>query len=942
MAGLVILACFFVSGVSGLIYEICWIRRAALVFGATAPALGTVLAVFFGGLALGSWLGGRASQRTRRPLRWYGRLEIALAALAVGATAALGAVDAAYGACYRALAAQPVLLAIARPLLVAVALLPPTILMGATLPLLCRHFVTARDRIGASVGGLYALNTLGAAAGCAAAGFRLLPALGIWGCVALAAALNALAGGVVLALRAPRAAAAAAPRNRPASPRSPDAAAATPPLARQAALVGALFALTGLVALAGEVLWTRFLALLVRNSITTYTITLTVTLLGIVLGSALAARLSDRASRLGLAFGTLLAAGAVAVVTLVHLPPDLWRRLGPGLPTFLGLLLPPAVASGACLPVAVRLVLRDPELAAAGVGRLVALNTLGGIAGSVLASFVLLPALGLDGSLRLITGLGVVGGAVAMLALGRDTVSRRERLGRGALALVLAALWFAAPRLMGTRLPADYLAPRPLLQAWAEGQAATLAAVRRGENLTLYIDRLWQGQRDKDHQIMAAHVPMLLHPDPRRVAVVGVGVGQTASRFLMYPVERVDCVDIEPAIFPFIAAQFDATWLSDPRVRVVADDGRTFIAHGRGAYDLISVEVGQTFRPGVEAFYTREFYRDARARLREGGILAQFVPLDFLDATSLRRIVATFLEAFPRAVLWYNTSELLLIGGDRLRLDPARLALVETDPRLRAELAYSQWGGEARYLDHLGAFLGGFLCGRDALVRLAGGAEPLRDDRPVLAYATAAVREENMNAAPLAALIARLAQPVGEALDGAVSPAVLSEAATVQRLNLADISSAAHRHLGEKMRDGGDVSGAIAELQTAQALNPESIEVTRLLADATMQAGRTDRAVSLYRRALEGRPGDLLVQRGLAGALLRLGQAAEAEALLRPVAQQRPNDAQAWNTLGAALAGQRKFAEAAACFRRALAIDPQDASAAQNLQRASRAAQGGQ
>jgi spermidine synthase len=915
------LSCFWLSGAAGLIYEVVWIRRAALVFGATAPALSTVLAIFFGGLALGSWFGGRLAQRTARPLRVYGWLELALAAIALAATWALSATDTLYGPIYRALGGQPLLLALARPMVVTLALLPPTVVMGATLPLLCGHFVRSRGRIAGQVGALYALNTFGAAVGCAAAGFWLLPAIGGWGSALTAASLNFVAG-VAMLFAAPV-------RQESAMPQVGAPALADTAARRDVVLAGGLFAATGLVALAVEVLWARFLALLVPNSVHTYTIALTVTLVGIVLGSGVAARIADRRENLATAFGLLLGGGAAAVLAIMHLPPNTWRALGSSTGVYLALLLPPAICSGACLPVAVRMALRDPRLAPAGVGRLVAINTVGGIVGSLLAGFVLLPWLGLAGGARVVTGFGVVAGIVALLCGGRRT-------GRtsGLLAGGLAAAWIAAAVLPPARVPADYLAPAAELVAWSEGQAATLAAVRRSDDVALQIDRLWQGRRGKNHQIMAAHVPMLLHPGPRRVAVIGVGVGQTASRFLMYDVDQLDCVDIEPAVFPFIAAHFGAGWLRDPRVHAFAEDGRTFIAHGQGAYDLISIEVGQTFRPGVEAFYTREFYAQARERLRDGGLIAQFVPLPFLDEPSLRRIVATFVAAMPRSVLWYNTSELLLIGGDKLALDPARLRLASSDPGLAADLAYSQWGGDTWQLHDLGALLGGFLCGPDGLTRLAAGTPLLRDDQPVLAYATAGAREEDMREIPLAAVLARYLEPVAPFLAGPVDPEVLATAARVQALNVADISSSAHRRRGEGWRAAGDLQRAITELRTALDLNPQSAEVVRVLADVYLQAQRPDIAIRLFRDALTMRPNDTSVRRGLGLALVQAGQLTEAETVLRPAVVRDPADKVAWNTLGAALAGQGKHDEAISCFERVLALDPRDQAARQNLQRA--------
>ena len=229
---------------------------------------------------------------------------------------------------------------------------------------------------------------------------------------------------------------------------------------------------------------------------------------------------------------------------------------------------------------------------------------------------------------------------------------------------------------------------------------------------------------------------------------------------------------------------------------------------------------------------------------------------------------------------------------------------------------------------------------RTALARLAAGAPVLRDDHPVLAYATAGVREEDMREIPLAAVLARHLEPVAPLLAGPVDAEVLATAARVQTLNVADISSAAHRRVGEQKRAAGDLPGALAELRTALDLNPESVEVLRVLADVYLQAQRFDVAIRLFRDALAMRPNDTGVRRGLGIALVQSGQLAEAEAVLRPAVVADPADGVAWNTLGAALAGQGKLDEAIPCFERVLAIDPGDVSARQNLQRARAERQG--
>jgi len=951
------IACFFFSGLAGLIYEVIWIRRAALSFGSTTFAVSAVVAVFFGGLALGSLLFGRIGQRHRRPLRLYGWLEIAVAALALVSLLLFDLVDGIYGAAYRALAGQAAFLFAARTGLIALILLPPTVLMGGTLPLFCRQFVTRREHIAADVGWLYGINTLGAVAGTLIAGFWLLPSYGMRAAVVIAAAINVVIGVVALVLRLERSAAPAA-ESVVIAAATPAAKAATPATAATASaaaggdgesparlldktiVVGALFFLTGLVALGGEVLWTRFLALLVRNSVHTYTITLAVVLTGIVLGSLLSARLFDRRLPLTLIFGLLQIAAALAVLVVMSLPAVTWRGLGRDLWPFLLLMLPPAILSGALFPLANRIVLKDPALAASRVGRMAALNTLGGIVGSLVVGFAALPLWGLATTLRLISGIGVLGGIAALVLLsdGTGRTGMVARWLRPTLAVAAALAWLMIPGDLARHLPADFLGTGDDLIAYREGQNSTLSVVRGIDSRQLRIDQLWQGRAEKNHQIMAAHLPMLLHPAPHDVLVVGVGVGQTASRFLYYDIERLDCVDIEPALFPFVREHFASDWLRDPRVRLVADDGRDFLRHGKNQYDVISLEIGQVFRPGVESFYTAEFYQRARSRLRPDGLFVQFVPLPFFGLEELRSVVDTFLATFPSSTLWYNTAELLLIGhtSPQLALDPARLALIEADETLYEDLQYHQWGGQQFWLARPENFYGAFLCGPGGLARLAAGAPILHDDRPVLAYTTSKARPTDLYDVLLASLIGRHRQPVVSVFvtDWPDSSAAWSE--QLQAANLRDIAASAHLRRAKSMQEflGDRINRSVmSELREGLRLNPESVPGNRAMAKALLLTGRVQESEAYWRRAVQLDPHDGLAQRGLGLCLFQQNRATAAVEPLRHAVALRPDDPFAHNYLGAALASLGQHQEAAEHFRATLRIDPGDQAARQNLQR---------
>jgi len=947
--------CFFVSGFAGLVYEIAWIRRASLVFGSTTAALSTVLAVFFGGLALGAWLFGKLSLRTPRPLRWYALLEFGVAAGALASLALFGLVDGPYGDAWRGaltvttdvdgltwLTAGP-LLALLRFLLVVLVLLVPTTLMGGTLPLFVRQFTVDDDRLGASVGFLYGLNTLGGVAGTLAAGFLLLPRLGITGAVAVAAAGNLLAGGLALTLKLQ---AAVAPEQAAAAARTGDRPPTTPaPLRR---LMPALFFAAGLTAVGAEVLWSRFLSLVIRNSVITYTLTLAVVLAGIVLGSWLAGRVADRRRLLGVDraawYGLLqLFAGAVLAVVM-FLPVAWWQALGQGLAPIVLLMLPGAAASGALFPLANRLVLADAAGSAAGVGRMTALNTVGGILGSLVVGFAVLPHLGMDLGVRLLAGFALVAGGAALWLAGGGRTIRAA----GCVAAVAAA--YGLPALTGIRLPDAHLAPAGQLVDVTEGQGATLAAVRVDDRLQLQIDRLWQGNDRKGHQIMAAHVPALLHGNPRDVLVIGVGVGQTAGRFLLYDVDRVDCVDIEPAIFPFIERNFPTAWMHDPRVVLVPEDGRTFTAHTDRRYDIVSVEVGQVFRPGVDAFYTREFYEEARALLKPDGLVAQFCSLAFFGPDEFAAVLQTFLAVFPDAVLWYNTQELLLIGSATgpPRLDPALLEEGGLPPAAAADLAWSHWGGPPYQLDHPGALLGGFLAAGADLRALAAGGAVYGDDRPVLAYATADAEPWQHREIPLLRTIRSRLSPFAAVVGdtAALDPAVLALARRTRELNLQDIVA------DGKLADAvaGVVSGTgrpadfdqtLGQLRDAVRANPENVRAWYDAGKFLLMHRRADGAVDPLTRAARLDPGDGLVRRDLGLALVQTNQAGEALPHLREAIRLRPDDGAAWNYLGAALGATGDAAGAVRAFERALALTPGDAAVQQNLARARRQLPGG-
>ncbi|HYM82391.1 MAG TPA: fused MFS/spermidine synthase [Candidatus Limnocylindria bacterium] len=922
------LAAFGVSGALGLVDEIIWIRKASLVFGATTLAVSTVVAAFFLGLALGSAAFGRWSARIHRPLRAYAWLEAGVGVLALASPFAFTLAERVYGSFYPTLLERPALLTLVRFVVVALIVLPPAFLMGGTLPLFCQRFARRSESIGWTVGMLYGWNTFGAAVGCVLCGFVLIPAVGLDHTLRLGGILNLILAAVVFLVSAGPSETIPAPASIPDPlPSSRD----REPLSRGAIVVGTLFFATGFVALGNEVLWTRFLSLLFHNTVHTYTLTLGLILTGIVLGSVLAATVADRIRRRAALFGGAQILGALVVLGLALMPARAWRALAPtsGGPESLGvlalLLLIPATLSGALLPIAVRMVADRPGQVGGAAGALAALNTLGGIAGSLLIGFAVLPALGIQWAFVLITGLGLLAG---IAAIGLEPGARRMR---AALAIVSVVAWLVIPFASRTRLPADLLAPAETLVDYREGRASHVAVVRKDDALALEIDRWWQGENRKTHQILAAHVPMLMHERPRRVLVVGIGTGLTASRFLMYDLERLDCVDVEGALLDLVPRHFDSAWLRDSRTRCWIEDGRNYLAHADARYDLISVEVGQIVRPGLASFYTVDFYRQARERLAPGGLLSQFVPIAPLRAAEFHTIVRSFLDVFPSSVLWYNTSELLLVGRREgpIRIVPAGLARITNQPSIRSDLAYSHWGGPRYALHVLENLLGGFLLGPADLARVAGGGELARDEKPELEYALAG--REALDETAIVREIENTLTPIGEILPIPPAPAERDSIAAVARANLRAMEAEVLLRNARALQDVGQGARALASLEQAVARAPGHVAARRRLGEALREAGRPDEAWHWLAGALTLDSTDAHTHLAAAYLLHGLGRIDQAVPHYRTALRFEPERSEAHNNLGSALAQRGDLESARAQFAEAVRLDPRYAEAHHNL-----------
>jgi spermidine synthase len=755
----IIFACFFLSGATGLIYQVVWLRMLGLVFGHTVYAITTVLAAFMGGLALGSYLFARVSARIRNLIGAYGWLEIgigvscALIPLLVGVTSAL------YLSLHRAFGFSYDTFNLAQFALGFVLLLVPTTLMGGTLPVLSQAFVTQGSGLGQKVGALYATNTFGAVVGVVLAGYLVLPALGIRLTVAIAAAANLLVGALAIALS----------RRWPLAPTADTepqvvvrkVAGATPAfdVARLPALltVGAI-GLSGAASMIYEVAWTRALALVIGSSTYAFTSMLLAFLVGIAGGSALYSWLWGRRRALLTTFAKLqvgIAAAVIMIVLLFERMPELFlAALGRSdSPPFIQVvqflvsaasLLPSTLLIGATFPCAIAIVAR-PARVGADVGHVYAVNTLGAIAGTLLAGFLLIPTLGVHGSLKLGVGLNLIIAAGLVLASpprrrGWQGVAVVAALAAAVLMLPLLPPWdhrvmASGPAVYGKKYLKEAsqhniseVLRRHRILFYRDGVSGTISVHDNGQHLFLRTNGKTDAGTgvDMPTQLMSGHLPMLLHSDPKRVVVIGMGSGITAGSVARYPIEHLDIVEIEPAVVEasrFFASEHGNV-LADPRVRVVIADARNFLLTTPQRYDVIISEPSNPWVGGLAALFSVEFFTLAREHLQPGGIMLQWVQGYNLYTDDLQMVVRTFRSVFPATTIW-NTIEgdFLLIG--RVESMPFDLTTVQerfqTNPgvwRAFDRFGIRAWPGA----------LGYFMLGERDTARFAGPGRLNTDD----------------------------------------------------------------------------------------------------------------------------------------------------------------------------------------------------------------------
>jgi spermidine synthase len=857
-------AVFFVSGAAGLVYQVVWSRLLNQVFGISAHAIAAVLATYLGGLALGSSLLGRIADRHPRPLRLYGLLELGIAATALAGAWLVHGIEPAHAWAASRLAPDSVALVALRVLLASAVVLPPTFLMGATLPAMTRAFVDRLGSLGRGVGSLYALNTAGAVVGSAAAGFVLIRAVGVHSTLWLAVGANVAVG--VAALLLSRHVGGSAPRSAELAPAVPAVAAAAPGAGLRDAWLLAAMALSGFASLSLEVIWSRMLVLVLGTSTYAFVTMLSSFLVGIALGSWLARRVVDRLGNARRAFGWLqlgIAAATLATIPLVRLvlanATSWFAALEAGGVGAIGgqfavsflVMLVPTTLVGATFPLAARIRVRDLDTLAAGLGQLYGANTAGNIVGAIAGGFVLLPRLGMQRGIATLVIANLAAAACALLPARERWLDRRVLLRALPVSVLLwtcatlLALWRPAP------LPGTGPGPHDTLRYYREGLVSTVSVFQQAEDgrqLVMSVDGVTIGQSavgvDRKQQFLA-HAPFLLAArPPRDVLSIGLGTGILVGEVARHPaVERVDCVELSPSVIEGARtfAEHNGGVLGDPRLRVVTDDGVNFLRRSAAAWDaIVSDGKSRSGHAGNAAFYSADYYRSARAHLAPDGLMIQWVPLD-VAPEDLRVIVRTFSAAFAHAYLWLGPESCFLVGTQQpLVLDLPRARRVLEDPASEG-LRRHGWRDESE----LAAFL---LADGAALSRWAGAGPVNSLEHPVLEFHALghAGSPRDRLAANFGALAAlRRAGAADARVEGADERTVAAAGAVGALLD------------GLALLARGEARGAALLDEAVAAAPPGAGALRQLAAEALARAGREldlqgrqPEAAGLYAQAL--------------------------------------------------------------------------------------------
>ncbi len=691
---------FVGSGCAALIYEVVWFQLLQLSIGSSAVSLGVLLGIYMGGMCLGSLLLPSRISASHHPLKVYAYLEIGIGVFGLIVLFAVPLL----GSAYTTIAGSGPLNLILRALVASICLIPPTLLMGATLPAVAR-WVEATPSGVSWLGYFYGGNLAGAVAGSLLAGYYLLRVFDMATATYAAVALNLLVAAVALALS--------------------KVAVYTPPSGTRGTTEGSVrgvrrvyvaIALSGFTALGSEVVWTRLLSLLFGGTTYTFSMILAVFLVGLGIGSTIGAEIARRTRSARSALGWCQVMLCVSIAWAAHttgasLP---YWPINPSIATnltyvfqldvlrALWVILPAAILWGASFPLAIGAVAQAGQDPAKLVGGVYAANTVGAIFGAIVTALFLVGTVGSQVTQQVLIGISALSGLLMLVPERLRGDSSRPAQPSAALAIVAVVaiasglLARSVPALPGLlvaygRYAATWIGINDIIYV-GEGVTASVAVSRTPGGVLNYHNagkvQASSEPQDMRLQRMLGHITTLEPRNPEKVLVIGCGAGVTAGAVSIDPAVKDQTIaEIEPLVPQVVSTYFaehNFDVVRNPKVKVHLDDARHYLLTTNEKFDAVTSDPLDPWVKGAATLYTKEFFENVKAHLNPGGVVTLFVQLYESNEAAVKSEVATFLEAFPHGAVFANTAngqgyDLVLWGP----LEERKIDIDRVEQRLR-------------------------------------------------------------------------------------------------------------------------------------------------------------------------------------------------------------------------------------------------------------------
>ncbi len=950
---------FFLSGAAGIVYEVVWTRLLALVMGNTHFSIATVLTAFMGGLALGSYWGGKMIDRVKNPLRVYAILEAALGVYCLAIPFLIDGAFPLFQWIHQNFSERYFEASLLRFAVCAAILILPTTLMGATLPTLGKFLARDERFIGKDVGTLYAVNTFGAMTGALAAAYLLMRHFGVHGALYLAAGTNlSIALAIFIFLNKPPS---LVEQSEDVARNQPDESFTSSPNIVAVTLI--CFGLSGATAMVYQLAWTRIFSLLLGSSVYAFSLILATFILGLALGTSFLARkgrwFGDPVKTFGL---TQLGIGFFALAGLPFFEKipffnrwvyQNWGQefsvaQGSNFLAILAFLLLPTFLMGAQFPLAIKIVARKLEDLGGQVGRVYASNTVGAILGSFLGGFIFIPLVGVQDAILCAVLLNVVLGIV-LLAFSKSVLAAAKYYVLPAILFLVVWAGNAIPKWdkaiisSGSFMPyrieelEEAVQQRNKILYYKEGIHTTVTTeLANSGNIFLRVNGKTDASLalDMRTQLLSGYLPLLLHPKPKTVAVVGQGSGVTLGAVEQFPVKSIDLVEISPAVIE--GSQFFSPFnhhsLDDPRVRVRLEDGRNFLALTDKTYDVIVSEPSNPWISGVGALFTRDFFEIVKSKLNPKGVICIWVHTN-MSPDDFKSIIKTFNSVFPAVSMWESIvgDDYLLIGsGERYSLSHKTLQAA-----LQGKLTGKDLAGigvkTPRDLMSL------MVMDRRALEKFAGDAPIHTDDNSLLEFNApeyiykderdVLVRQMDpyVKTDPALMDFSDLKGAEREAAMTALRNIPRSESQIGEIKRVARIEGLLDRALEHFQKGAANL--ALKNYEEILQLNPRHVLTLTNLGNLLSSLDFPGRAETVYRKTIEINPYYIFGHLNLSKLLIASGQSGKAIKLLEPVLEWYAGDKTVWLHLGLAHSFQKSPRQATEYFDRALNEDPDYAEA---------------